>query len=300
MDIVNLLRILLVETGQTQEQLARALGVSRQALSTWLNGSSVPHAAKLKQVRVYYLEMVGRDTVSSELLADTITDANKCHLTAQELLGSTPTLNTLIVQMTYHTNSIEGSTMTAADNEAVLLSDRVLPNRSAREQLEARNHRAALLWLLDHIEDGNFTWNEKLAQDLHIRLMNGLVIEAGTYRNHGVRILGSHVTVANYVKVPLLMEQLFKADMPQTFEQMARFHADFEQIHPFGDGNGRVGRLLLAATALMQGLTPPIVERERRSAYYHSLALAQMQHKPEPLTYLLADEVVAAHKKLGL
>lgn len=296
----DMLRAILRQSGQTQDELARALGVSRQALSNWLNGTSEPRAKKRQQIVAYYLQIVGTDEIADELLNHVLQEAETCTLSVQELLGSTAVVNSMIVQMTYHTNSIEGSTMTVSDNEAVLLHDKVLTNRSAREQLEARNHRAALLWLLERIDDGNFTWNEKLAQELHIRLMNGLLLEAGSYRNHGVLIMGTQVPLTNYVKIPQLMKRLFARQMPQSVAEMATFHAEFEQIHPFSDGNGRVGRLLLAAIAIQQGIVPPIVERERRAAYYHALQLAQTKGNAKPLEYLLAQEIVAAYKKLGL
>lgn len=130
--------------------------------------------------------------------------------------------------------------------------------------------------------------------------MNGLVLEAGAYRTQGVGILGAHGAVANHLKTAKRMQDLFHQPMPENFAEMAAFHAAFEKIHPFSDGNGRVGRLLVAACALQRGLVPPIIERERRAAYYHSLELAQTSGKYGPLIYLLARETVATATLVGV
>jgi transcriptional regulator with XRE-family HTH domain/fido (protein-threonine AMPylation protein) len=73
-------------------------------------------------------------------------------------------------------------------------------------------------------------------------------------------------------------------------ELIARAHARFEQIHPFSDGNGRIGRLLMVAQALSAGIVPPVVERPRRQRYYRCLEIAQTAGDPKPLMVFLAEE----------
>ena len=81
--------------------------------------------------------------------------------------------------------------------------------------------------------------------------MVGIRDDAGQYRAHPVRITGSFVPTANYLKVPQLMKELFMRKRQGDFlKNSAYFHANFEKIHPFGDGNGRVGRLLLIGMTL--------------------------------------------------
>lgn len=283
-------------TGLTQVQLARMLNVSHQTLSSWLHAQSVPRLRASTAIDQLVFELLGIGTVSDELLERTILDAKQANIDTTVLFQDTYVLKKLSVLMTYHTNSIEGSTMTKADNEKVLLEQKVLRNRTSAEQLEARNHQAALLWLLSEIESGNYHFCEQLTRELHVRLMNGLASDAGSYRAHGVRIMGSRVAVANYLRVPEKMTALFSQPAPGNFEELAKFHAAFEQIHPFSDGNGRVGRLLLTGLALQQGMMPPIIRRESRAAYYRYLEQAQMHNEYQPLTYLLARETYAAHQ----
>ncbi len=299
MHITDLLREIIAQSSLTQTALAQRLNVSHPTLNSWLHGRSTPRRRAIERIEQLAFELLGTgDGVTQSLLQTTVAQASQATLSIETLRGDPQLLSTMAVLMTYHTNSIEGSTLTLADNEKILVQHQTLRTHSAREQLEARNHQAALLWLIDCIADDNFHYNEQLVQDLHVRLMNGLASDAGEYRRHGVRIMGSRVTVANHARITDIMACLFHHTPPHSFADMAASHATFEQIHPFSDGNGRVGRLLLAGLALEQGVAPPIIRRESRAAYYAYLETAQMHDKPEPLTYLLARESIATHHQL--
>ena len=193
--------------------------------------------------------------------------------------------------------------MTLSDVEGVIFEDKVLSNRTAVEQAEARNHQSALLWVLEKlVEDGKgFTIDEELILGLHLRLMNSIMSDAGKYRRHPVRIMGAHVALANWIKVPGLMAQLVNElsnPSKDTVRELARTHATFEQIHPFSDGNGRVGRLLILVQALRVGLIPPLVVKERRYAYYKYLEIAQTRADYSLLELFIAQSIQACHKIL--
>lgn len=101
--------------------------------------------------------------------------------------------------------------------------------------------------------------------------------------------MGSRVTLANWPKIPDLLEELvadIKSDNSDTIEGIANIHARFEQIHPFSDGNGRTGRLIMLAQALSAGLVPPLVTKERKFAYYKYLELAQTKEEYKPSNIL--------------
>jgi Fic family protein len=193
--------------------------------------------------------------------------------------------------------------MTLDDTKAVLFDNRVLANRTQIEQLEARNHRAALIWLLGELQTSSFEFSENTIKGLHLRLMNGIIENAGIYRNHSVRIMGSHVSVANYLKVPELIEELLseintKFSEKEVINKLSNTHAVFEKIHPFSDGNGRVGRLLMLAQAIKAGTIPPLVIKERRQAYYKYLEIAQTDNKLVPLQVFIAESIISADEIL--
>lgn len=299
----QLLQEILRSSGLTQEQLARRLEVPVRTLSAWLSEQTSPRAKNLSAIQLLHREIVGTTEIDQIRLAETEQIALAKHMSIKKLLSRSELLDTLTVHLTYHTNTIEGSTMTLADVEEVLHDDnRVLTNKTAREQIEARNHRTALNFLLDALNDAgkNFQWSEELILQTHVRLMNTLVSDAGLYRRHGVRIMGSRVTTANHLSIPAQMAKLValmnQPPKGNPIPWLAQVHASFEQIHPFSDGNGRTGRLILFIQALQCGLMPPLVAKERKRAYYTYLEKAQVHSELELLRLFFAESIILSGK----
>jgi Fic family protein len=290
------LRSIQKASGWTQEQLARNLSVSFATLNSWVNKRSTPRAKALHNIGKLYLDIVGVDEVDADMLLAAKRSALQFRTSPKKLVGSQDTLEKLTLYLTYHTNTIEGSTMTLSDVEEVIFEHKVLTNRSAVEQTEARNHQATLYWLLDELagKGKGFVIDEALILGIHLRLMNGIIGDAGQYREHPVRIMGSRVALANWVKVPELVNELVKdLEKPpkDIIKVLASTHARFEQIHPFSDGNGRGGRLIMLAQALRYGLIPPLVIKERKYAYYKYLELAQTKENYAPLELFTAESI---------
>ena len=288
-------------SGWSQEELASRLGVSFVTLNAWVNERAQPRKKASESIRILYFEVLGADSLDVAVLEEQKEKAMHLKTTVREIVKDKAILDKLILHLTYHTNTIEGSTMTLADTEKVLFEHEVLSNRTLTEQSEARNHQAALLWLLDQLQKKGFIVSEEIIKGLHLRLMNGIMSNAGQYRRHSVRIMGSRVTTANYLKIEELMSQLVTEINQPTddpFATMSLTHAAFEKIHPFSDGNGRVGRLLLLAQALLSGLIPPLVPKERKHAYYKYLEWAQMEDNPVPLQLFVAESMLFSNQVL--
>jgi Fic family protein len=170
----------------------------------------------------------------------------------------------------------------------------VTDNRTLSEQLEAKNHQVALLALLSHLGEGKGI-DEAMIQRLHGMLMNGITPDAGSYRRHGVRIVGANIPTANHLSVPTQMERLVRDLRPGPSDVIAHAaltHARFEQIHPFSDGNGRIGRLLMHAMLLRSNLPPAVIRPERKRSYYSALHRTQQQHDSSLLEDFLCDAVL--------
>lgn len=297
MKYLTQLKSIIKTSGWSQEQLAGKLGVSFATLNSWINERSNPRKKAQQNIEKLYLDIVGVDLVDADILNSTKLAAMKLKCNPKTIIKNKNILNTLTLYLTYHTNTIEGSTMTLADVESVIFDHKVLSNRTAIEQAEANNHQAALNWLLDKlVEDGSdFKIDEGLILGVHLRLMNGIISDAGQYRNHTVRIMGSHVTLANYVKIPELINELvsdIRTSTDDIIKKMAKTHAKFEQIHPFSDGNGRTGRLILLVQALKAGLVPPLVIKERKYAYYKYLEIAQTKDDYASLELFISESVL--------
>lgn len=303
MNCLSQLTAILVRADWTQERLARELHVSFATLNSWVNERSQPRAKARLGIEKLYFDIVGVSTVNDGELKAAKAAALKFRTSAKAITDDAAKLDTLSLYLTYHTNTIEGSTMTLDDVEEVLFEHKVLSNRTAVEQAEARNHQSALLWLLDRLvaEGKEFVIDEALLLEIHLRLMNGIISDAGQYRRHAVRIMGAHVALASWAKIPERIAELTAAlqHPPQDIvKALAITHARFEQIHPFTDGNGRTGRLLLLAQALQAGRLPPLVVKERKHAYYKYLELAQTQEDYRPLELFIADSMRFTHELL--
>lgn len=288
-------------SGLTQETLARKLRVTFAALNRWANNKAIPRKGSEQKIDAL-LQTYGilDSTVKPE-------DAKKKLLLTKKgehsnilklILRQKDLRDSVILALTYNSNSIEGSTFSEKDTAAVVFGNVTLSNKSMVEHLEAKNHAAALEFLFFHLQEGQ-PIDEVLLQRLHAKLMNAIYPDAGSYRNHAVRIVGSRTVTANPASIPTLMNSLFQ-DMQNPKKDMihhvATIHARFEQIHPFSDGNGRVGRLLLAAMLLQANFPPAIISRKKKARYYSALEKAQVKNNPATLEMLIIDAVLAGYR----
>lgn len=304
MTIQKQLQQIMQEAKWSQDDLAWRLDVSPKTLSFWMTKKSSPRAKYLEKIQNLYLDIVGRKEVDTAQLARLKTKAAATRMNLKTLLNNEDLLKATTLYLTYHTNTIEGSTMTIEDVATVLDNENtVISNKSYREQAEARNHRAAFLYLLEQLrEDGKkFRWSTEIILEIHKRLMNGLIDDAGRFRNYGVRVLGSNVARANYAAIPKRMNRLVEylnEPSDDIVAKIAQAHAIFEMIHPFGDGNGRTGRLIMFAQAMQQGIVPPLVLKERKRAYYKYLEDAGKNEDYDLLAMFVAESILAADRLL--
>lgn len=298
MTIQEKLRAIQKATDLSQTKLAERLDVSFVTFNSWWNGKSVPRPRTQTAIEGLYLETTGQKAVPLEALAEKkriLTEKSKeCPSVIQTILDSPDIRDRFILKLTYNSNRIEGSTLTEPDTAAVIFDNIALPNRSLTEQLEAKNHQTAINFLFDHIAQ-NGSLNEEFVLKLHSILMNGIRPDAGTYRTHGVRILGVSLPTANFLKIkeliPGVLTEITKQD-GDPIAPAARVHACFEQIHPFSDGNGRVGRLLMNAMLLKRNFAPAIIRQERKRIYYAALYRAQTTEDQSRLEDFLSDAVL--------
>lgn len=140
MNYLEQLEQILKLSGWSQEQLATKLGVSFPAINAWINNRAVPRAKAQLRIQELFTQIVGVFDVSEKELKQKSKSALKYSLTAGQIVANKKLLDTLTLHLTYHTNTIEGSTMTLADVNDVLFDNKVLSNRTAIEQLEVKNH----------------------------------------------------------------------------------------------------------------------------------------------------------------
>lgn len=304
MTIRQKLEIIQKMSGLTQTKLAEKLSVSFAAFNGWWTGKSKPRPKKQKAIEELFLEVTGQKIIPADVIIAKkqilLRKSAEHKNIVTEILRYPDVRDQFILKLTYHSNSIEGSTLTEPDTAAVLFDNIALPNKSLAEQLEAKNHQAALNYLFDYIAKKGII-SEELILKLHSILMNGVRPDAGLYRRHAVRIVGVHLPTANYLKVPELMPAVINEAVKVTEDIIglsAKIHGRFEQIHPFSDGNGRVGRLLLNAMLLKADFAPAVIRQERKRLYYTYLFKAQADNDQSQLEDFLCEAVLDGFKIL--
>lgn len=298
MDTRQKLETIQKRLGVTQTALALKFGVSFTAFNSWWTGKSKPRPKKQAAIDELYLEVTGEKVIPADQLNQkkrALQHRSSEHTSViKEILDNPDIRDQYILKLTYHSNSIEGSTLSEPDTAAILFDNVALPNKSLTEHLEAKNHQTALNYLFNHVAKKE-KLDEAFVQKLHSILMSGVRADAGIYRDHAVRIIGVSLPTANHVSIPKLVPEVMALAVKKDTDIVglsARVHSTFEQIHPFGDGNGRVGRLLMNAMLLNANHAPAIIRQEQKQLYYTYLYKAQTKEDHSQLEDFLCEAVI--------
>lgn len=304
MTIRQKLEVIQQMLGLTQTKLAEKFGVSFVAFNNWWTGKSTPRPQRRAAIDELFLQVTGQKIIPADHLTakkQVLRKKSSEHKhVIREILDNPDIRDQFILKLTYHSNRIEGSTLSEPDTAAVLFDNVALPNKTLTEQLEAKNHQTALNYLFDCILRKE-KLDEQFILKLHSILMNGVRPDAGLYRHHVVRITGVNLPTANYLKIPDLIPKVIAQGATPTADTInlsAQIHSRFEQIHPFSDGNGRVGRLLMNAMLLRANFAPAIIRQEQKCLYYTYLYKAQTTENHSQLEDFLCDAVVDGYKIL--
>ncbi|KLU21874.1 cell division protein Fic [Caballeronia mineralivorans PML1(12)] len=200
----------------------------------------------------------------------------------------------LRLEWIYHSNAIEGNTLTLRETK-VVLEGITVGGKSIREHFEATNHRDAILYLEDVVA------KKEVLSEWQIRNIHRLVLkgiddnEAGRYRHENVAIAGASTTPPDFLHVPAEMHTLLEwykhAGALHPVVRAAELHTRFVKIHPFVDGNGRTGRLLLNFELMKDGYPPAVIRKEDRLAYYDALDKACVREDYGDITQLVGEAV---------
>lgn len=304
MKIQEKLQLILKFSGLTQQELAGRLGVTFAALNRWINSKAVPRPKAQEKIDELYKEYSGERQIPETVIEakkGIILKNQKNHANVvKEILDNPDIRDQFYLSLTYNSNRIEGSTLSENETAAIMFQNAALPDKTLVEQLEVKNHQAAIRYLFQYLAE-NKPLDEELILKLHGILMNAIKPDAGNYRYHGVRIMGTDVPTANYLKVPELMRELVKDINKKTdnvIGRIADIHGRFEKIHPFSDGNGRIGRLIMHAMSLSNNLAPVVILQEKRRLYTTYLYKAQMKDDSSLLEDFISDAISEGYRIL--
>ena len=184
--------------------------------------------------------------------------------------GETKRLNEeFTVEYTYNSNAIEGNTLTLRETDLVLRG-LTIDRKPLKDHMEAVGHKEAFEFVSELVKQ-NEPLSERIIKQIHFLVLVGNKDDRGVYRRVPVRIMGAkHEPVQPYMIEPK-MEELLKKFMEgkeHIITKLARFHIEFEGIHPFIDGNGRTGRLLVNLELMKAGYPPIDIKFKDRMEYY--------------------------------
>ena len=177
-----------------------------------------------------------------------------------------------MIENTYNSNAIEGNTLTLRETALIIQEGITIAEKPIREHLEVIGHKDAFEYMVS-LADKNTALTERVVKELHSLVLIDDAVNKGLYRKIPVIITGAAHTPPQPYLVPIQMEALIadyesmKRDM-HIIEAVSEFHLRFEGIHPFIDGNGRTGRLILNLELIKAGLLPVDIKFTDRSKYY--------------------------------
>lgn len=224
-------------------------------------------------------------------------DAKKKELDGRRPLteGEVARLNEeFIVEYTYNSNAIEGNTLTLRETDLVLRG-LTIDQKPLKDHMEAVGHKEAFEYVSELVKD-NVPISENVIKQIHFLVLADKKDDRGVYRRVPVRIMGAqHEPVQPYLIEPK-MEQLlrdFKESSEHIVTKLARFHIEFEGIHPFIDGNGRTGRLLVNLELMKAGYPPIDIKFTDRITYYNAFDEYHAKHNLSAMETLFARYVEA-------
>ncbi len=218
---------------------------------------------------------------------------------------------TEISESVYNSNAIENSTLTLKETEKILLEMKVSRDVSVREVFEAKNLARVISYIRAKSQEKEI--NKEMILLLHQMLIGGINDNiAGRFRRSG-----EYVRVGTYIapapeRIELMIDSIlidYSSNHTTYFaDKISKFHLEFETIHPFNDGNGRIGRVLVNYQFFRLGFPPIIIRNKEKAEYYKAfgdyrnskntktmekiifLALTESLHKR--IAYLKGEKII--------
>lgn len=199
-----------------------------------------------------------------------------------------------MIEFTYNSNAIEGNTLTLQET-AMVLEGITIDQKPLKDHLEAVGHKDAFLYVQD-IVSKKMPLTEFVIKNIHSLVLMNKPEDKGVYRRVPVRIMGALTEpVQPYMIEPKITELLAENEKRKAtmniIERVARFHLEFESIHPFIDGNGRTGRLLMNFELMQNGYPPVNVKFTDRKRYYEAFDSYSRNQDANPMTNLITEYV---------
>ncbi|OIP48087.1 MAG: hypothetical protein AUK28_05300 [Desulfobacterales bacterium CG2_30_60_27] len=289
----------LLEYHQTSTRLAQTLGVSRMSVVNWRDDDARIKEENRLKIDIAYCRAFSLAEVSAtevialqKRLADI--DFGYFSLVEEHLVQE------VVRQVSFGSLEVENSSVAQATFDRTVQGAELMADLDRRAWLEIHNQHALNQKLIHDALAGQVgTLTPANIRHWHYALMQGIRTDAGEYSRSRRLIPGTDLVLTDARDIPEEMEYWCRCyQRVASLFDIARAHAHFELIHPFGNGNGRFGRLLMAAQCLTIGLIPPLINKANKALYYVVLEYAQKTGNENPLALFLGDAILALHGKL--
>lgn len=198
------------------------------------------------------------------------------------------------VEYTYNSNAIEGNSLTLRETDLVLRG-LTIDKKPLKDHMEAIGHKEAFDFVRK-LGKENAPLSESVIKQIHCLVLANRKDDRGVYRKVPVRIIGAyHEPVQPYLIEPKMKQLLhdFAQHDEHIVTKLARFHVEFEGIHPFIDGNGRTGRLLINLELMKAGYPPIDIKFADSVSYYNAFDEYYEKHNLSAMENLFAGYINA-------
>lgn len=195
-----------------------------------------------------------------------------------------------VVEYTYNSNAIEGNTLTLRETDLVLRG-LTIDQKPLKDHMEAVGHKDAFYFVRDLVKE-QVPLSESVIKQIHYLVLADKKEDRGVYRRVPVRIMGAkHEPVQPYLIQPKMERLLedYRSNTEHIITKLARFHIEFEGIHPFIDGNGRTGRLLVNLELMKAGYPPINIKFKDRVTYYNAFDDYYEKHRLDAMEKLFVE-----------
>lgn len=194
----------------------------------------------------------------------------------------------------YNSNAIEGNTLTLKETDIILQYGVTVKGKSLKEHEEVKGQKYAINFLKEIIKR-NEPLSLRLIREFHSLVLNDDIENRGKFKQSNNEILGAGFETTPYYlveeKLTELIDKYNSNKVDGLVTKVSYFHADFEKIHPFIDGNGRTGRLLLNLELMKNGYPITVIRNEEREEYYTALETAQAKANYRLLTDFIEKSI---------